>query len=75
MMANRCGASGLKNNLWQHQQRKLDMSLPPTLLKSRLDWDYPKELASEATGQKELLNDNQGVIALAHNSEFHVRTK
>ena len=34
-----------------------------------------KELGREAKGQDVLFNDNQGAIALAHNPEYHARTK
>ena len=34
-----------------------------------------KELGCQAKGQNTLLSDNQGTIALAHNPEFHARTK
>jgi hypothetical protein len=34
-----------------------------------------KELKREAEGQNTLLSDSQGAIALAHNPEYHARTK
>jgi len=37
--------------------------------------NFLKELGREADGQNTLFSDNQGAIALAHNPEFHARTK